>query len=104
MTTTTASSLLPSYPFPIPALRNTRGDALAAVTVSIALARAVRPVLLRTGSGERRSIVLSLSEAVFAAAWLAVLLLESVAAVAARGCVFVVEVVCALLDWVGAEY
>jgi hypothetical protein len=72
--------------------------------VSIALARAVRPVLLHTGYGEGRSIALPLSEAVFAAAWLAILLLESVVVVATRGCVFVMEVACALLDWVGAEY
>jgi hypothetical protein len=35
---------------------------------------------------------------------MAVLLVESVVAVAARGAVLAVEIVCALLDWVGAEY
>lgn len=45
-----------------------------------------------------------MGEAAFAAVWMAVLLLESVIAMAARGAVLAVEVVCAVLDWVGADY
>jgi hypothetical protein len=61
------------------------------VVVAVALARVLRGLS-------------SLGEAVFAAVWMAVLLVESVVAVAARGVVGGVEVVCAVLDWVGAEY
>jgi hypothetical protein len=46
----------------------------------------------------------SLGEAAFAAAFMAVLLVESVVAVVERGAVLAVEVLCAVLDWVGAEY
>jgi hypothetical protein len=49
-------------------------------------------------------IVGRLSEAVFTAVWLAVVLVESILALLARGGVFVVEVVCSVLDWVGADY
>jgi hypothetical protein len=46
----------------------------------------------------------SMGETAFAAVWMAVLLVESVVAMASRGAVVAVEVVCAVLDWVGAEY
>jgi len=45
-----------------------------------------------------------LSEAVFAAVWLAVMLIESFLALLSKGGVFAVEMVCAVLDWVGADY
>jgi hypothetical protein len=45
-----------------------------------------------------------LSEAAFMAVWLAVMLIESFLALLSRGGVFAVEMVCAMLDWVGAEY
>jgi hypothetical protein len=59
--------------------------------VAVALARVLRGVS-------------SMGEAAFAAVWMAVLLVESVVRMAARGAVVAVEVVCAVLDWVGAEY
>jgi len=40
----------------------------------------------------------------FAAVWLAVVLIEGFVALLAKGGVLVVEVVCAVLDWVGADY
>jgi len=45
-----------------------------------------------------------LSEVAFAALWLAVVLIESFLNLLSRGGVFAVEVMCAVLDWVGAEY
>lgn len=45
-----------------------------------------------------------LSEAAFAAVWLAVVLVGSIVALLARGGMFAVEVMCAVLDWVGADY
>lgn len=45
-----------------------------------------------------------LSEAAFAAVWLAVMLIESFLTLLSRGGVFAVEMVCAVLDWVGADY
>lgn len=61
------------------------------MAVAVALARALRGLS-------------SMGEAAFAAAWMAVLLVETVVAVAARGVVGGLEAVCAVLDWVGAEY
>ncbi|KAK4155706.1 hypothetical protein C8A00DRAFT_41724 [Chaetomidium leptoderma] len=66
-------------------------DAVAAVAMAVALARVLRGLS-------------SMGEAAFAAVWMAVLLIESVVSMAARGAVVAVEVVCAVLDWVGAEY
>ncbi len=65
--------------------------AVAAVAVAVALARVLRGLS-------------SMGEAAFAAVWMAVLLVESVVAMAARGAVMAVRMVCAVLDWVGAEY
>ena len=45
-----------------------------------------------------------LSHAAFTAVWMAVVLVESFLGLLARGGVFAVEVVCAMLDWVGADY
>ncbi|KAK4444678.1 hypothetical protein QBC34DRAFT_308512, partial [Podospora aff. communis PSN243] len=45
-----------------------------------------------------------LSEAAFTTVWLAVLLIESFLALLSRGGLFAVEMVCAVLDWVGADY
>ena len=42
--------------------------------------------------------------AVFAALWAAVVLVRSVVAVVLRAGVMVVQVLCGVLDWVGAEY
>ncbi len=68
-----------------------RRDAVAAVAVAVAIARVLRGLS-------------TMGEAAFAAVWMAVLLVESVVAMAARGAVVAVEVVCAVLDWVGADY
>jgi hypothetical protein len=48
--------------------------------------------------------IVRLSEAAFATVWLAVLLIESFLALLSRGGLFAVELVCAVLDWVGADY
>ncbi|KAM7192912.1 hypothetical protein V8F33_008100 [Rhypophila sp. PSN 637] len=45
-----------------------------------------------------------LSHAAFLAIWLAVVLVNSILGLIARGTVVAVEVVCAMLDWVGADY
>lgn len=45
-----------------------------------------------------------LSEAAFAAVWLAVMLIESFLALLSKGGVSAVEIMCAVLDWVGADY
>lgn len=45
-----------------------------------------------------------LGGAAFAAVWLCVVLVEGVVGLMVRGGVGAVEVVCAVLDWVGAEY
>lgn len=42
--------------------------------------------------------------AFLAAVWLAVVVIESVAALLVRGGMFAIEFVCAALDWVGADY
>jgi hypothetical protein len=45
-----------------------------------------------------------LGGAAFAAVWLCVILVESVVALMVKGGVAAIEFVCAVLDWVGAEY
>lgn len=45
-----------------------------------------------------------LGQAAFTAVFLTVLLIESFVSLLAKGGVFAVEMVCAVLDWVGADY
>ena len=45
-----------------------------------------------------------LSHAAFSAVWMAVVMVESFLGLLAKGGMFAVEVVCAMLDWVGADY
>ncbi len=45
-----------------------------------------------------------LTETAFTAVWLAVMLIESFLSLLARGGISAVEMVCAVLDWVGADY
>ncbi|KAL1841643.1 hypothetical protein VTJ49DRAFT_6749 [Mycothermus thermophilus] len=85
-----------------------RRDAVAAVATAVALARMLRgpPGSRNTntnvGRGGRNSIRF-FGEAAFATVLVALLLVESVVRVAARGAAGVVEGLCAVLDWVGAE-
>ena len=72
-------------------MRRERRDAVAAGAVAVALARVLRGLS-------------SMGEAAFAAVWMAVLLVDGVVAMAARGAVMAVRMVCAVLDWVGADY
>lgn len=45
-----------------------------------------------------------LSGVAFAAVWLAVVMIEGFVELLARGGMLAVEMVCAVLDWVGADY
>lgn len=49
-------------------------------------------------------VISKLRSVAFTAIWLAVVLVNSILAFIARSTVVAIEVVCAMLDWVGADY